>query len=388
MSAPKVKYAEQADNGVPAGGTEGQVLTKQTEGYGWEDPISGGGSYTLPQASESALGGIKAANKTTAETQEVKIDPETGKLYVPPADAAANGLPAGGSSGQVLKKNSSANYDAVWANDDNAEAITTPSDIQYTDSLDANSLYVSASANVTSTATIDTVLHTLTIVAPDNYDKSAKSNLHLFGRNILINTVFTNSAGAAQIQTRINSVNGLGGLVWYKEQSSAALCLAKIATSFTLITNSIPFDGSGTADTEISIRAYENMSEIFARQGANIIAMYRYYDSAFGTIPGKYHGLGASSTSVYKTYVKSSVLKEYINILCVGDSNTAGNGLTLKQKYPSKLMTYYFEKNVGVMNKGVSGNKVVDVANRMLSDIYLGYLDKARNIAIIQIGTK
>jgi lysophospholipase L1-like esterase len=50
-------------------------------------------------------------------------------------------------------------------------------------------------------------------------------------------------------------------------------------------------------------------------------------------------------------------------------------------------MTYYFEKNVGVMNKGVSSNRVADVANRMLSDIYLGYLDKARNIAIIQIGT-
>lgn len=42
----------------------------------------GGGSYTLPQATESILGGIKAKQRTT-ETAEAAIDPETGKMYVP-----------------------------------------------------------------------------------------------------------------------------------------------------------------------------------------------------------------------------------------------------------------------------------------------------------------
>ena len=41
----------------------------------------GGGSLSV--ATETKLGGIKAASKTSSETVEVKIDPSTGKLYVP-----------------------------------------------------------------------------------------------------------------------------------------------------------------------------------------------------------------------------------------------------------------------------------------------------------------
>lgn len=48
-----------------------------------EAPSGGGGSdYTLPQATENALGGIKAKAKTD-ETVEVAIDSASGKLYVP-----------------------------------------------------------------------------------------------------------------------------------------------------------------------------------------------------------------------------------------------------------------------------------------------------------------
>ena len=43
--------------------------------------ITGGG--TLETATETKLGGIRAATKTQDETVEVKIDPTTGKLYVP-----------------------------------------------------------------------------------------------------------------------------------------------------------------------------------------------------------------------------------------------------------------------------------------------------------------
>ena len=44
--------------------------------------ITGGG--TLETATETKLGGIRAATKTSLETQEVKIDPSTGKLYTQP----------------------------------------------------------------------------------------------------------------------------------------------------------------------------------------------------------------------------------------------------------------------------------------------------------------
>lgn len=52
----------------------------------------GGNDYTLPQANENTLGGIKAKAKTT-ETVEVVIDTKTGKLYVPtyPESSSSSG---------------------------------------------------------------------------------------------------------------------------------------------------------------------------------------------------------------------------------------------------------------------------------------------------------
>lgn len=49
--------------------------------------ITGGGK--LETATETSLGGIRAAQKTQSETVEVKIDPATGKLYVPASEAEA-----------------------------------------------------------------------------------------------------------------------------------------------------------------------------------------------------------------------------------------------------------------------------------------------------------
>ena len=43
--------------------------------------------YELKVATDKKLGGITASEKTDGDTVEVKIDPETGKLYVPPSEA-------------------------------------------------------------------------------------------------------------------------------------------------------------------------------------------------------------------------------------------------------------------------------------------------------------
>ena len=87
---------------------------------GTEQTWGGGSAYTLPQATETTLGGIKIAERTT-ESAEVKIDPVSGKPYAPAAGEATNGLPTGGAIGQVLKKNSITDYDAIW---DDADAAT------------------------------------------------------------------------------------------------------------------------------------------------------------------------------------------------------------------------------------------------------------------------
>lgn len=71
------------------------------------------GSYALPQATETDLGGIKAKAKTT-ESSEIAIDTATGKLYGPAPDAAANGLPSGGTTGQIPIKVDGTDYNAAW----------------------------------------------------------------------------------------------------------------------------------------------------------------------------------------------------------------------------------------------------------------------------------
>lgn len=53
-----------------------------TVGPGEVSGGSGGGSYTLPQATESTLGGVKAAAKGSGDTVPAKIGSD-GKLYVP-----------------------------------------------------------------------------------------------------------------------------------------------------------------------------------------------------------------------------------------------------------------------------------------------------------------
>lgn len=46
--------------------------------------ISGTYTYTIPQATSTGLGGIKASSRTPEYTNEVKIDNSTGKLYTIP----------------------------------------------------------------------------------------------------------------------------------------------------------------------------------------------------------------------------------------------------------------------------------------------------------------
>ena len=59
--------------------------------------------YSLPAATETALGGIKAASKTVEYTVEVKKDPTTHKLYVPASTASVESPDNGILPGLIVK---------------------------------------------------------------------------------------------------------------------------------------------------------------------------------------------------------------------------------------------------------------------------------------------
>ena len=76
---------------VPTGGQNGQVLTKDSDGYGWAAPAGG-----LPEYTSSDSG---KALKLVNNGQEIE-----------PQWTTINTVPATGSTGQVLTKTSSSNY--------------------------------------------------------------------------------------------------------------------------------------------------------------------------------------------------------------------------------------------------------------------------------------
>ena len=104
-------------------GQAGKALLVSSEEDGLEFGEAGGGSeYELPQATASVLGGVKAKAKTT-ENVEVSIDGATGKLYVPAAGEAENGIPAGGIAGQILAKVDGVDYNAQWIDNPSAFSV-------------------------------------------------------------------------------------------------------------------------------------------------------------------------------------------------------------------------------------------------------------------------
>lgn len=253
------------------------------------------------------------------------------------------------------------------------------------------SMYENASNTVDSTATVNTTNKTLTIAKGVYFSNSYKAHkLMTYGRNAIINTVFSPSNQYPQIGLRCNAKDCIGALVWYLNATMNGMNLLRVndnAGGSSQIYPGPVHDGNTTDDIEMSVRSFENMTECFFKQNGRVIATGRYIGSDFNNLKGTANGLGANGTAIYKKYLKAMELRNYINIICLGDSNTAGNGLTLKNTYPALLQSRLFEYNAGVVNKGVSADRITNVVSRLSNDVYGQKVTNARNIVMLQIGT-
>lgn len=112
--------------GVPAGGTAGQVLAKASGADYDTEWVNGGsgGQGTTFTPSVSQEGVISWTNNGGLPNPEpVNIKGPTGETGATgatgatgPQGEAGEGVPAGGLAGQVLKKQSDSDYDTIWAN--------------------------------------------------------------------------------------------------------------------------------------------------------------------------------------------------------------------------------------------------------------------------------
>jgi lysophospholipase L1-like esterase len=273
-----------------------------------------------------------------------------------------------------------------------AKAVKTPVRIAQADDLSANNAQFESGSNIVdSTVTIDTTNKEFTVTpGAGGYTKSCKTHRNLtYGRNIILNVISKSASNYPQVQFRGNAKDTIGMELCYRNNATT-LAIQRVTNTSggtEVLVNNIPLDGSFSGELNISARAYNDLIEIVAMSGGYVVGLCRHISTQFDENTGRVNGLGAFNTCVYKGPLFAQLLDNYFNIVCLGDSNTAGNGLTAKQTYPNQVQAKFFEWNVGAINKGVSGDTVASVIARLTSDVYTNKVKDARNIVVLQIGT-
>lgn len=131
-------------NALTTTGTAGQVWTKNS-GYGeWKDPTGGGsGSDDIWRPTVSEEGEIsweKSTSSTPPATQNIRgpkgeQGDKGGTGDTGPQGPAGEGVPAGGTTGQVLAKKSATDYDTEWVDQQGGSTpsfqVTTLSSLNY-----------------------------------------------------------------------------------------------------------------------------------------------------------------------------------------------------------------------------------------------------------------
>lgn len=108
------------------------VLKVKTPNNGWvavgggatgsSSPGAGGGSYTLPIANATTLGGVKPVSKTSEMTQAVGIDSE-GRLYTKPGTGGSGSGGGGLSSAYSVGATPPSDTGILWIDSGNSNIL-------------------------------------------------------------------------------------------------------------------------------------------------------------------------------------------------------------------------------------------------------------------------
>jgi len=151
---------------------------------------------------------------------------------------------------------------------------------------------------------------------------------------------------------------------------------------------SIPGYNSST-NYQYIVKIFENLmfTAVIDTSAGKMFRHYSVFSNLLQAQTGTRNGLGLVSGSQQYSNLVTKDLNNYINVVCIGDSNTTENTISANGTNYVQLLNYkYSDKNISFVNKGVGGDDTAYILGRM-SNIISSYVSGARNIATLLVGT-
>lgn len=223
-------------------------------------------------------------------------------------------------------------------------------------------------------------------ITSSHFKHSTVVNKECNGRNSITKTSVENAASPyPQVQ---NLVNDSGDLVvaWVKGDNKS-FNVSTYKDGHQDLQPQIANVFSNETSLKIVTKVFSNKYFALLTDQDEKVLSVREYSNIDQSLYGVKNGIGNHvNTAVFTDYTYKNINK-FINIVCLGDSQTAGNNLAEKEKYVNQLNSLFLDNEVSFSNKGISGNKAPDISARLQADLFDLAVDGARNIATLMVGT-
>lgn len=257
----------------------------------------------------------------------------------------------------------------------------------FSDSFDSiNNDLAGTGANVTSTLMVADGKCTAAAV-PGSHGLSGWYNCNSIANNVVISVEATGES--PQIRLR-ESDNGNMLIVWYDKTGS--LRIDDLSNG--ILTNrkkaQIP-DHDSSIGYQIVVKLFNNHLSVSMFRDNLLINALDYTGLAISGMRGTLNSLGSSTTAEFRNF-KSRKITRFINMVCLGDSNThkARNQPAIDpgtgHLYTSLLASRFVMDGFAVSNAGLGGDRTIDIAARLDADLRARWVAGARNIATLMAG--
>jgi len=227
---------------------------------------------------------------------------------------------------------------------------------------------------------------------PGNFRLASWSERNSYGKNIVISVDINANIKSAMLNFR-RTVSSDYLLIFYAN-STAHFRFSKVVSSITttVVENTLSPALSNAATFNWEIKVFNNhVSAILRDATGEILSMIASNDSILETFIDPITGLASQSSSDIPQFdnYKSKIIENFVNVVCLGDSNTQrlAASLDFGRNYPALMLDKFKNESVTIINEGLAGDKIAEVDARLSTALFPRRTKEARNIATLLIGT-